>query len=190
MKRCEWAKKEPDILYHDMEWGVPLHDDKRLFELLILEGFQAGLSWSIILAKRENFRKAFDHFDAKKISTYDEKKLQQLLNDAGIVRNRLKVYGTVQNARAYLATKKDFKSFDQYIWQFTNNKTIINKLTSFKKAVSASPESDAMSKDLRRRGFTFVGTTICYAFMQAAGMVNDHVTNCFRYEECKKLAAK
>lgn len=187
-KRCSWATKELDIAYHDTEWGVPLHDDDQLFELLMLEGFQAGLSWSTILAKRENFRKAFDNFDALKISRYTEKKAQQLLNDAGIVRNRLKVYGTIKNAKAYLAIKKEFKSFDTYIWQFTNYKTIDHKLASFRDIVATTPESDAMSKDLKKRGFTFVGSTICYAFMQASGMVNDHLTACFRYKECKKLA--
>ncbi len=186
--RCPWAQKELDIIYHDTEWGVPLHDDEKLFELLMLEGFQAGLSWSIVLAKRENFRKVFDQFRVSRIIKYDQQKIEKLMNDPGIIRNRLKIEGVVKNAKAYLAIKKEFVSFDNYIWQFTGHKTLINKHKSVKTVKASTPESDAMSKDLRKRGFTFVGSTICYAFMQASGMVNDHLGDCFRYKECKKLA--
>ena len=180
-ERCRWATGDRYIAYHDEEWGVPLHDDRALFEFLILEGAQAGLSWSTILNKRENYRKAFDRFDAKKVARYDERKLAALLENEGIVRNRLKVNGAVTNAKAFLAVQKEFESFDAYIWRFTGGKTIQNR---WKDTIPASTtESDAMSKDLRKRGFTFVGTTICYAFMQATGMVNDHAVTCFRYKE-------
>jgi len=180
-QRCAWASGDRYIAYHDEEWGVPLHDDRALFEFLILEGAQAGLSWSTILNKRENYRKAFDRFDAKKVARYDERKLAALLENEGIVRNRLKVNGAVTNAKAFLAVQKEFGSFDAFIWRFTGGKTIQNR---WKDTIPASTaESDAMSKDLRKRGFTFVGTTICYAFMQATGMVNDHAVTCFRYKE-------
>ena len=180
-ERCRWAQGEKYIAYHDEEWGVPLHDDRGLFEFLILEGAQAGLSWSTILNKRENYRKAFGRFDPKKVARYDERKLAALMENEGIVRNRLKVKAAVTNAKAFLAVQKEFGTFDAYIWSFTGGKTIQNR---WKDGVPAStPESDAMSKALRKRGFTFVGSTICYAFMQATGMVNDHAVTCFRHAE-------
>ncbi len=169
--------------YHDQEWGTPLHDDDKLFEFIVLDSFQAGLSWKTILNKRENFRKAFAGFDAKKIAKFDAAKVEKLMLDAGIIRNRLKIEGTVKNAKAFLATQKEFGTFDKYIWQFTGGKTINHKLGNHYQPIVSSPESDAMSKDLKKRGFTFVGTTICYAFMQAAGMVNDHMTSCHRYKQ-------
>lgn len=173
------------IKYHDEEWGVPVHDDRHLFEMLILEGAQAGLSWITVLKKRENYRKAFDHFDAKKIARYDDKKVEALLQNEGIIRNRLKIRSTILNAKAFLQVQKEFGSFDKYIWQFTGHKTIVNKRTSMKELPARTPESDAMSKDLLKRGFKFVGSTICYAFMQATGMVNDHLTDCFCYKRIK-----
>jgi DNA-3-methyladenine glycosylase I len=180
-QRCGWASGEQYIAYHDEEWGVPLHDDRALFEFLILEGAQAGLSWSTILKKRENYRKAFDRFDAKKIARYGDDKVAALLANEGIVRNRLKVNAAVTNAKAFLAVQREFGTFDAYIWSFTGGKTLQNR---WKDGVPAStPESDAMSKALRKRGFTFVGSTICYAFMQATGMVNDHLVTCFRHKE-------
>jgi len=183
-ERCHWPGADELMLkYHDEEWGVPLHDDDKLFEFIVLDGFQAGLSWKTILHKRENFRKAFDHFDAHKIIHYSEEKITELMQDSGIIRNKLKIKSTITNAIAYLETQKEFGSFDRYIWQFTNHKTINNKLNSTRDMPVTSPESDAMSKDLKKRGFKFVGSTICYAFMQAAGMINDHTTNCFRYKE-------
>lgn len=184
MKRCAWPRTEPDIAYHDTEWGVPVHDDRRLFEMLILEGAQAGLSWSTILKKRENYRRAFDDFDAEKIARYDARKVKSLLADAGIVRNRLKIAATIQNAKAFLAVQKEFGSFDKYIWQFVGGKPIQNRRKSLKEIPPRTPESDAMSKDLLKRGFKFVGSTICYAFLQAVGMVNDHTTDCFRHKQC------
>jgi DNA-3-methyladenine glycosylase I len=185
--RCGWTR-DTDLLnaYHDNEWGVPLHDDGKLFEYLILDAFQAGLSWNTILNKRENFRKALDNFDYKKIATYDNSKLESLMLDAGIIRNRLKINATVINAKAFISVQEEFGSFDKYIWQFVNNKTIVNHWTDLKEIPAKSPESDAMSKDLMKRGFKFVGSTICYAFMQAAGMVNDHLTKCFRHKELIK----
>jgi DNA-3-methyladenine glycosylase I len=181
-ERCPWATSDPlYISYHDEEWGVPVHDDRKLFELLILEGAQAGLSWITILRKRENYRKAFDNFDARKIARYRSKKIKELLNDEGIVRNRLKIEATIRNAEAFLAIQKEFGSFDAYIWQFVGGKPKRNSWNSLRDIPPKTPESDAMSKDLKRRGFTFVGSTICYAFMQATGMVNDHVRGCFRY---------
>ncbi len=184
-QRCGWAKKSLDIKYHDNEWGVPDHDDKKLFEFLVLEAFQAGLSWSTILAKRENFRKAFDDFDYNKIAIYNQKKIDALLKDAGIIRNKLKINATITNAIAFIQIQNEFGSFDKYIWLFTGGKTIINKRKSMNEIPATSQESDTMSKDLKKRGFKFVGSTICYAFMQAAGMVNDHVVNCFRYKDIK-----
>jgi DNA-3-methyladenine glycosylase I len=181
LKRCAWAQGDLYCEYHDTEWGVPVHDDRKLFEFLILEGAQAGLSWITILKKRENYRRAFDHFDARKISRYDSRKTQALLADPGIVRNRLKIASTIQNARAFLAVQKEFGSFDAYIWQFVAGKPICKKRNS--PLLDRTSESDAMSKDLRRRGFNFVGSTICYAFMQAVGLVNDHALDCFRYGE-------
>ncbi len=184
LKRCNWpSADELMIKYHDEEWGVPLHDDDKLFEFIVLDGFQAGLSWKTILHKRENFRKAFDHFDAKKISNYNEDKIQELLANKGIIRNKLKINATITNANAYLKLKNEFGSFDKYIWQFTNHQTINNNLNSLNKMPVTSSESDAMSKDLKKRGFKFVGSTICYAFMQAAGMFNDHTTDCFRHQQ-------
>ncbi|HAF28976.1 MAG TPA: DNA-3-methyladenine glycosylase I [Bacteroidales bacterium] len=182
-KSCGWAKKPLDIVYHDTEWGVPVHDDKKLFEFLVLDAFQAGLSWSTILNKRENFRKAFDNFDYTKIANYKQDKIDKLLKDEGIIRNKLKIKGTVKNASAFIKVQEEFGTFDKYIWSFTGGKTIINSWREMKEVPATSIESDAMSKDLKKRGFTFVGSTICYAFMQAAGMVNDHLVTCFRYKE-------
>jgi len=186
VKRCHWAwspKTKPAMIkYHDKEWGRPVHDDRVLFEFLILEGAQAGLSWDTILRKRENYRAAFDGFDPKKIAAYDRRKTQQLLRNEGIIRNRLKIASAIQNAKAFLAAQKEFGSFDRYIWQFIGGKPRINARRSGQRLPASTPESDAMSKDLKKRGFNFVGSTICYAFMQATGMVNDHVVECFRYQ--------
>lgn len=180
--RCGWTTTDTlYIKYHDEEWGTPVHDDRKLFEMLILEGAQAGLSWITILRKRENYRKAFDKFDAKKIAKYDSKKVKGLLQNEGIVRNKLKIAATIQNAKLFLDVQKEFGSFDKYIWQFVGGKPIVNEWKSIKEIPPKTNESDAMSKDLQKRGFKFVGSTICYAFMQAVGMVNDHTTNCFRY---------
>ena len=186
--RCGWASSSNELYlrYHDEEWGVPVHDDRTLFEFLILEGAQAGLSWSTILQKRENYRKAFDHFDAGKVARYNAKKVQQLLGDAGIVRNRLKISAAIANARSFLQVQQEFGSFDRYIWQFVGGKPRVNARKSMKEVPPRTEESDAMSKDLKRRGFKFVGSTICYAFMQATGMVNDHVVDCFRYKILSK----
>jgi DNA-3-methyladenine glycosylase I len=183
--RCSWARNELAIVYHDEEWGVPVHDDRTLFEFLILEGAQAGLSWDTILQKRQNYRAAFHNFDAARIARYDARKLQTLLRNPGIVRNRLKIASAVQNAKAFLKVQQEFGSFDRYIWQFVDGKPRINSPRSLKQILASTPHSDAMSKDLRRRGFNFVGSTICYAFMQAVGMVNDHAVTCFRYAELK-----
>jgi DNA-3-methyladenine glycosylase I len=189
MKRCEWANKsELEISYHDNEWGVPIHDDRGLFEFLVLEGAQAGLSWSTILRKREGYRKAFDNFDARKISRYPQAVVSRLLANPEIIRNRLKVNAIVTNARAFLRVQEEFGSFDRYIWQFVNGRPIQNSLKKITEIPSSSPESETMSKDLQKRGFKFVGATICYAFMQAVGMVNDHVVGCFRYKELKRGA--
>jgi DNA-3-methyladenine glycosylase I len=177
--RCHWATKPAMIEYHDQEWGRPVHDDRVLFEFLILEGAQAGLSWETILNKRENYRRAFDRFDAKKIARYDQRKVRELLADAGIVRNRLKIASTISNAQAFLAVQKEFGSFDKYIWQFVGGKPLVNRWEKTTKIPARTEESDAMSKDLKKRGFRFVGTTICYAFMQATGLVNDHARDCF-----------
>ncbi|MBM3289552.1 MAG: DNA-3-methyladenine glycosylase I [Candidatus Hydrogenedentes bacterium] len=181
--RCEWARGELDIAYHDAEWGVPVHDDRTLFEFLILEGAQAGLSWSTILKKRENYRAAYDRFDPAKVARYDARRKARLLANAGIVRNRAKVEASVLNAHAFLAVQKEFGSFDAYIWQFVGGKPKVNAWKSLREIPPHTPESDAMSKDLKKRGFKFVGTTICYAFMQAVGMVNDHTVDCFRYRK-------
>ncbi len=180
--RCQWAKTEPSIAYHDAEWGVPVHDDRVLFEFLILEGSQAGLSWETILKKRENYRRLFDQFDARKIARYNDSKVRKLLADPGIVRNRLKIAATIQNAKAFLAVQQEFGSFDRYIWQFVGGVPLQNSRREMKEVPSRTLESDAMSKDLLKRGFKFVGSTICYAFMQAVGMVNDHTIDCFRYD--------
>jgi DNA-3-methyladenine glycosylase I len=181
--RCGWAKNELAIVYHDCEWGVPVHEDRLLFEFLILEGAQAGLSWDTILKKRDNYRAAFDNFNARKIACYDRRKVQSLLRDEGIVRNRLKIAASVQNARAFLEVQKEFGSFDRYIWQFVGGRPRVNAVQSIKDVPARTAASDAMSKDLKKRGFTFVGSTICYAFMQATGMVNDHLVECFRYDQ-------
>jgi len=179
--RCAWASGELSIRYHDEEWGVPVHDDRKLFEFLILEGAQAGLSWDTILNKRENYRKAFDRFDPERVARYDRRKIQKLLRDPGIVRNKVKVASAVGNAKAFLQVQKEFGTFDRYIWQFVGGKPRVNARKSLQRLPASTPESDAMSKDLKQRGFKFVGTTICYAYMQATGMVNDHVVDCFRY---------
>jgi DNA-3-methyladenine glycosylase I len=181
--RCSWATTPEMILYHDAEWGVPQHDDQVLFEFLILEGAQAGLSWSTILAKRDAYGKAFSGFDPAKVARYKKDKLDRLMNNAGIVRNRLKIESTVRNAQAFLAVQKEFGNFDRYIWQFTGGKPIENSWQTPKNVPAETPESRAMSKELKRRGFNFVGPTVCYAFMQAVGMVNDHLVSCFRYRE-------
>ena len=185
MKRCAWASAEPNTSYHDTEWGMPVHDDRLLFEMLILEGAQAGLSWTTILNKRGSYRKAFDNFDAKKIARYDARKVKKLLADPGIVRNRLKIAATIQNAKAFLAVQKEFGSFHVYIWSFVDWKPLQNNRKSFKQVPARTPQSDAMSKDLLKHGFKFVGSTICYAYMQAVGMVNDHTVDCFRHKQCR-----
>jgi DNA-3-methyladenine glycosylase I len=183
LTRCAWASNDLSIRYHDEEWGVPVHDDTTLFEFLILEGAQAGLSWDTILKKRQNYRAAFDRLQPRKIALYDRRKIQKLMNNAGIIRNRLKIASAVQNAKAFLQVQDDFGSFDTYIWQFTGRSPIVNSRRSPKQVPASTPESDAMSKDLKKRGFSFVGSTICYAFMQAVGMVNDHLVTCFRYSQ-------
>ena len=183
MQRCGWARGDKYIAYHDAEWGVPLHDDGALFELLILEGAQAGLSWSTILNKRDRYREVFDGFDARKVARYGERKVAALLEDAGIVRNRLKVNAAVANAKAFLAVRKEFGTFDGYIWSFVGGRVVRNAWGEFQEVPARTAQSDAMSKDLKERGFTFVGSTICYAFMQASGMVNDHLAGCFRHAE-------
>ena len=184
-KRCEWVPKNNQhyIKYHDEEWGVPVHDDSLLFEFLILGGAQAGLSWFTVLKKRQHYQKVFDNFDARKISQYDENKVQSLLSDAGIIRNRLKISAAIQNAAAFLKVQEEFGSFDAYIWQFVGGKPKMNAWKTVADIPAKTLESEAMSKDLKRRGFKFVGSTICYAFMQAVGMVNDHTVDCFRYGE-------
>jgi DNA-3-methyladenine glycosylase I len=187
--RCPWSRGELYDAYHDREWGVPQHDDRVLFEFLILEGAQAGLSWLTILQKRENYRKAFANWDAKKVAKFDAKKIAALLNDPGIVRNKLKVNSAVINAKAFLAVQKEFGSFDRYIWSFVGGQPLDGKRKSMKEVPPRTEISDAMSKDLARRGFKFVGSTICYAFMQAVGMVNDHTVDCFRYREIQKTRA-
>lgn len=179
--RCEWATNELSIRYHDEEWGVPVHDDRTLFEFLILEGAQAGLSWNTILNKRDHYRAVFDGFDPEVVARYDRRKLDRLLRDPGIVRNKLKVASAVANAKAFLRVQKEFGSFDRYVWQFVGGKPRQNSPKSLKQVQVKTPDSDAISKDLKRRGFNFVGSTICYAFMQAVGMANDHVVDCFRY---------
>jgi DNA-3-methyladenine glycosylase I len=185
IRRCHWASNEWNIPYHDTEWGVPVHDDRLLFEFLILEGAQAGLSWDTILRKRERYREVFDNFDAQRVAHYDARKVRQLLADPGIVRNRLKISAAISNARAFLKIRQEFGSFDAYIWRFVGGKPKVNKWTGHKGVPARTAESDAMSKDLEKRGFRFVGSTICYAFMQATGMVNDHMTTCFRYKSVK-----
>jgi len=182
--RCSWCGDDPlYVAYHDKEWGVPVRDDDSLFEFLILETFQAGLSWITVLRKRENFRKAFDNFDYRKIARYDQKKVDSLLQDAGIIRNKLKVAATITNAKAFMEVQKEFGSFSDYIWGFVDGKPIKNKFSDLKDVPANTPLSDTISKDLKKRGFKFVGTTVVYAHMQATGMVNDHLVDCFRYNE-------
>jgi len=184
INKCGWCLGDPLYeAYHDNEWGVPVHDDKTLFEFLILETFQAGLSWITILRKRENFRKALDHFNYEKIATYNQDKIDGLLKDSGIIRNKLKIHATITNAKAFIAIQKEFGSFSKYIWDFVDGKPIKNKLENYKNAPPTTPLSDTISKDLKQRGFKFVGSTVIYAHMQATGMVNDHETQCFRYHE-------
>jgi len=186
IKRCEWADSDPlNADYHDKEWGVPVHSDRKIFEFLILEGAQAGLSWLTVLKKRKNYKKAFDNFNAEKIARYDKKKVEELLQNPGIIRNRLKVAAAITNAVAFLEVKKEFGSFQKFVWRFVGGKPIVNKRKKMSDIPATTPESDAMSKELKRRGFKFVGSTICYAHMQATGMVNDHTVDCFRYKELK-----
>jgi DNA-3-methyladenine glycosylase I len=181
--RCQWTSNDLSIAYHDKEWGVPVHDDRVLFEFLTLEGAQAGLSWDTVLKKRERYRHLFAGFDPEKVARFDRKKVHTLLKDAGIIRNRLKIESTISNAKAFLEVQKEFGSFDKYIWTFVGGKSIQNAWKTHSGLPASTQVSDAMSKDLKKRGFRFVGTTICYAFMQAVGMVNDHATTCFRYRE-------
>jgi DNA-3-methyladenine glycosylase I len=180
--RCPWAAAEPNLTYHDKEWGVPVHDDRALFEFLTLEGAQAGLSWQTILNKRDNYRKAFRNFDPAAVSRFTPARIEKLMLDPGIVRNRLKIESTVTNAKAFLKVQKEFGTFDKYVWSFVGGDPKVNQWDAFRKIPARTAESDALSVDLKRRGFRFVGTTICYAFMQAVGMVNDHLVDCFRYE--------
>jgi DNA-3-methyladenine glycosylase I len=188
MNRCAWARNELSIRYHDEEWGVPVHDDRTLFEFLILEGAQAGLSWDTILKKRDHYREVFDNFDPKLVARYDNRKVEQLLADPGIVRNRLKIAAAVQNGKAFLTVQREFGSFDAYLWQFVGGEPKQNSRRSIKDAPTRTQESDALSKDLIKRGFKFVGTTICYAMMQAVGMVNDHTVDCFRHKAVRRRA--
>ena len=181
--RCPWPTDELMIRYHDREWGVPVHDDRLLFEYLTLEGAQAGLSWSTVLKKRENFRAAFDNFDTEKIARYGEKKVAELLGNAGIIRNRLKIHATIQNAKSFLKVREEFGSFDKYLWRFVDGEPIVNRRKSMKEVPARTEISDALSKDLLKRGFKFVGSTICYAHMQAVGMVNDHLVTCYRHKQ-------
>lgn len=191
VSRCEWGNYNKLIKqYHDKEWGVPNHDDNSLFEFLILEGVQAGLSWNTILQKRENYRKALDHFDYNKIASYREQKIEDLMNNSGIIRNKLKINATVSNAKAFKKVQKEFGSFDRYIWQFVNYNPIIHTFEVLTELPSTTKESEIMSKDLKKRGFKFIGPTICYAFMQAVGMVNDHIIDCFRYDEINQIIEK
>lgn len=189
MNRCGWCTADPVYqAYHDSEWGVPTHDDRRLFEMLVLEGAQAGLNWLTILKKREGYRRAFDSFDVEKVARYGLKQVRRLLNDSGIVRNRLKVESAVRNACAFLDVQSEFGSFDAFVWRFVDSTPKQNAWTSLSQIPACTEESDAMSKELKKRGFNFIGSTICYAFMQSVGMVNDHVTDCFRYKQVAQLA--
>jgi DNA-3-methyladenine glycosylase I len=184
MKRCNWSEGDQlDVIYHDTEWGVPVHDDQVLFEFLTLEGAQAGLSWRTILHKRDNYRKAFARFDAEKVVRFDQKKIEALMQDKGIVRNRLKIESTISNARALLEIREKFGSFDAYVWDFVGGEPLVNHWRNMTEVPASTPQSDAMSKSMKKRGFRFVGTTICYAYMQACGLVNDHLAECFRYHE-------
>jgi len=187
MRRCSWARSELAISHHDREWGVPQHDDHILFEFLILEGAQAGLSWETILRKRENYRKAFDVFNPAKVAKYDARKTAKLLNDAGLIRNRLKIDAAIQNAQSFLLVQKEYGAFDVFLWEFVDGEPIQNRWSSTKRIPPRTALSELLSKDLRKRGFKFVGSTICYAFMQAVGMVNDHTVDCFRYRQVKAL---
>jgi DNA-3-methyladenine glycosylase I len=185
--QCTWpANDEQMLLYHDKEWGVPVHNDKKHFEFLVLDCFQAGLSWKTILHKRKNFKKAFANFDYKKVAKFTEDDVNLLMKNKGIIRNKLKITGTIKNAKAFIQIQKEFGTFDEFIWQFTNYKTIVTNVILPSEIRATSPESDNMSKELKKRGFTFVGSTICYAYMQAAGMINDHLTTCSRFKELKK----
>jgi len=184
--RCDWAKNELNISYHDEEWGVPVHDERTWLELLILEGAQAGLSWDTVLKKRARYREVFDGFDPQKVARYDKKKVRELLRDAGIIRNRLKIDATISNARAFLEVQKEFGTFDAYVWRFVGGRPKQNRWKTHKRLPAKTAESDALSKDLQKRGFRFVGSTICYAFMQATGLVNDHLVSCFRYRDLSK----
>lgn len=189
--RCKWPGNDPLMIkYHDQEWGTPVHDDTKLFEFLILEGAQAGLSWKTVLYKRKNYHKAFDNFDTERISKYDEQKVEELMQDIGIIRNRLKIISIIQNAKMFLKVQQEFGSFDKYIWQFVNYKTLNNKIKTMFDIPTRTLEAEKMSKNLLKHGFKFVGSTICYAFMQAVGMVNDHETSCFRYEQINKTESK
>lgn len=189
LQRCAWATgSELEKAYHDSEWGVPVHDDCRLFELITLEGAQAGLSWATILKKRDSYRELFDGFDVNQIARYNKRKLESLLNNPGIVRNRLKIESTISNARAFIAIQDEFASFDDYIWRFTDGKPLTNHWRKLEDIPASTETSEAMSRELKKRGFGFVGSTICYAFMQATGMVNDHTVNCFRHRECAAIS--
>jgi DNA-3-methyladenine glycosylase I len=189
IRRCAWSTSDPlSITYHDQEWGVPVHDDRLLFEFLVLEGAQAGLSWLTILRRRENYRQAFDRFDPQKVARYDDEKVLELLNNSGIIRNRAKINAAIGNARSFLAIQEEFDSFDAYIWRFVGGKAIQNSWTDMAQIPARTAEAEALSKDLVRRGFKFVGPTICYAHMQATGMVNDHTVDCFRYDEIRQMA--
>ena len=191
VNRCKWANHHELLkVYHDEEWGLPIHDDKALYECLVLQGNQAGLSWMTILKKRDNYRKAFDNFDYKKIAKYDSEKIEELMNNSGIIRNRLKINSAISNAKALLEVQKEFGSFEKYIWKFTNHKPLINGFKAYSEIPASTEVSEIMSKELKKRGFKFIGSTICYAFMQASGMVNDHVTSCFRFKEVNQLTEK
>ncbi len=184
--RCPWAQNDPNIRYHDEEWGVPVHDEKKWFEFLILEGAQAGLSWDTVLRKRPRYRRVFDGFDLEKVARYDKKKIRELLRDEGIIRNKMKIESAISNARAFLKVQEEFGSFDAYIWRFVAGRPKQNAWKTHKQVPAKTPQSDALSKDLQKRGFRFVGSTICYALMQATGMVNDHVVSCFRYKDLRR----
>ena len=189
INRCGWSISDPLMIdYHDDEWGVPIHDDLKHFEMIVLDGAQAGLSWQTVLKKREAYREAFDNFDFRKVARYDDKKIKELLNNPGIIRNRLKVSSAIKNANAFLEVREEFGTFDKYIWQFVGHRTMHNSWKSLKELPAKTSESDDMSKDLKKRGFSFVGSTICYAYMQAAGMVNDHTIECFRHKELKRIS--
>jgi DNA-3-methyladenine glycosylase I len=189
LRRCDWPAIELAVRYHDEEWGVPVHEDRKLFEFMVLDAAQAGLSWNTVLKKRENYRLAFDGFDPERVARYDRRKLERLLRNEGIIRNRLKIESAVRNARAFLAVAEEFGTFDAYVWRFVGGRPRVNAWRSSREIPARTAESDAMSKDLKRRGFTFCGSTICYAFMQAAGLVNDHLVHCFRYQALRRLVS-